>query len=123
MATIEGRYPIGTRVLVCGDLFDKDVTHRQQNMGLGECINSDPPAQTVFFECKVKKHVARNEIKVYISFDRSITNIKPAQVYKLIDNDTRYPDFWVFRPDQTGLFRVRGVTFEKTGEEDIKMSQ
>jgi len=123
MAALQQRAPIGSRVLVCGDLFDKDASHWQQSMGLGEFINTDPPAQTVFFEGKVKKHVANNEMEVYFSFDRSRVNIKPAQIYKVIDNDTHYPEFWVFRPGQTGIFRVRGVTFEKVGEEDIKMPQ
>ena len=40
---------VGTHVLVCGDIFDSGGTHWQRAMGLGPCINVDPPRGTVFF--------------------------------------------------------------------------
>ena len=113
--------PINSRILVCDDLFNRGGTHWQQSMGLGEFIDSDSPANTVLFEDKVKKHVADNEVEVYYPFDRTTPNIEPTQIYEMIDNDVSYPDFRVFRPGETGLFRVRGVTFQKIGAFDIKI--
>ena len=121
MASLAGVYPIKTRLLVCGDLFDRDGTHWQQSMGLGEFIDSDPPAKTVFFEGVVKKHVSDTKIEVYFPFDRTRSNLELTQVYKIIDDNTSYPVFWVFRPGKPGLYKVRGVTFEKAGPEDIKI--
>ena len=123
MASTSALPPAKSRVLVCGDLFDKGGSHWQQSMGLGEFIDTDPPPQTVFFVGRVKKHVAGNEAEVYFTFDRSRTNVKPEQICKVIGDEARYPPFWVFRHNKTGVFKVSGVTFEKAGADDVRMPQ
>ena len=116
--------PIGSRVLVCGDMFDSEESHWQRSCGLGEFIDSDPPKNTVFFEGKVLKYVRNYVFQAYFLFDKTKINVRPDQVYKIIENETPLPEFWVFRPDYGDqLYRVKGVTFIKAGDEEIKTPQ
>ena len=78
----------------------------------------------MFLEGKVIKHVANNVFQAYFIFDKTKANLTPEQVHKIIENDVPLPEFWVFRADDGNtLSKVRGVTFIKAGEQEIKRPQ
>ena len=43
----------GEHVLVAAHLFDEGGKHYLRQVGLGPTLDSDPPAKTVFFLCKI----------------------------------------------------------------------
>ena len=82
VAAFSRRCGRGSHVLMCADHFESSGTHYLRSVGLGPTLDTDPPAKTVFFVCKVMRTDARRQTcRLKFMFDDEVLDVKDTEYF------------------------------------------
>jgi len=104
------------RVLVCGDLFDKEGEYQRQQ-GLGEYINTSPHPAHVYFAATICGDLSENnEFQCLFDHDKSKCYVKIQDIKRNIRRTDVLAPFYVFREGhRRRLNKITGVCFLGSG--------